>query len=147
MVTIDPKAYIEIDEFIKNFKKKYSKNIKISFVIDDIKELNIKNQKIFTLEKVEQIVNKLLNEIYGKPIYITTRSRNHFLICYRYIMFKFLFDIGYTVTAIGKHFCYSHPTVVHGKGCIKRFISIDDKKTLTAINIFNEEIQRHITNN
>ena len=47
MVTIDPKAYIEIDEFIKNFKKKYSKNIKISFVIDEVKELNIKNQKIF----------------------------------------------------------------------------------------------------
>jgi chromosomal replication initiation ATPase DnaA len=147
MVTIDPKAYTEINDFIRHFKITYSKKIKVSFVIDEIQELNLKNQELISFEKIEEIMNKMLNTCYNKPFLITSKSRDHKLILYRYIMFKFLCDIGYTLVAIGEYFGFSYCTVLHGRNRIKDLVSINDKETINIINLLNDKIQRHLFNN
>lgn len=118
-----------IDNFKKNFKKKFSMNLNIEYTFtEDIESVKL---PLLDLEQLEKIINDYLE--YNTSFEdIKQKTRHGDVIIYRHIFCKLARDMGYEWTKIGKHIKKNHASVIHGANSIKKYISIGDTNVIKA---------------
>ena len=110
-----------IDNFKKNFKKKFSMNLNIESV----------KLPLLELEQLQKIINDYLK--YNTNFHdIKQKTRHGDVIIYRHIFCKLARDMKYTWTKIGKFLNLNHASVLHGANSITKYIKIGDTNVITA---------------
>jgi hypothetical protein len=107
---VNKKLLKEAEETIETFKQKfYGKYGVWPIVTFPISEPKL---KVNSFAEAEEIVNTIMNKKEGHTHKLRDRVRMRSVVEYRQVLFKILFDLGYTCTSIGQHFGYDHATVI-----------------------------------
>jgi len=118
-----------IDNFKKNFKKKFSMNLNIEYTFND--EIESVKLPLLELEQLQKIINNYLK--YNTNFHdIKQKTRHGDVIIYRHIFCKLARDMKYTWTKIGKFLNLNHASVLHGANSITKYIKIGDTNVITA---------------
>lgn len=133
---VDKKARQDVLDFSRQFYINYG----IYPIV--LYSLNKDKSKTITLPDMEAVVNKLLFEKFGDTYDIRSKTRLRHIVMYRQIMFKILYDMGYTIVSIAKYFNYNHATILYSKDCVNDFLKLKDSQFLNVYNIIINEINQ-----
>lgn len=131
LLKIKQAARDDVTDFSKMFFQKYGVYPIVSYKIVE----NNEQLKIVPMYRVEKIVDKLIKDHYGNEYSVWTRNRYKFIIEYRQVMFKILYDMGYNYLAIGKYFKFAHCTILYSAKVINDYLNIKDNQ---ITNIYNQ---------
>ncbi len=131
LVKIKEDARYDVAKFSKEFNNKYGVYPVVMYKIVNDNQ----NLKIVPIDKVEKIVDRLIKDYYGENYSIWLRKRYKFLMEYKQVMFKILYDMGYTYSVLSKYFKYAHCTILYSNNTVNGYIKIKDEK---IINIYNQ---------
>lgn len=120
-IEIPKEANDDINKFCIEFYKKYNLFPFISFrTIQDKRET-------LSMSYVEFIVNQLLQqETLDASLNVKLKRRYKLLIAYRQCMFKILYEMGYSLSNIGRFFGFDHASVLHSKNEILKYLDLKD---------------------
>ena len=98
-------AYASVSKFCKEFNLNYGVYPTVLYTLskDKIKTISLKN--------IEELINNILKRTYDDSYNIRSKTRLKHIIIYRHVMFKILYDMGYTYTLLANYFNYSHATI------------------------------------
>jgi len=130
----------EATDDILAFSKKFY--LKYGVYPTVIYTLNKHKTKTVSLPEMENIINNLLKNHYNSDYTVRTRSRLRDIVIYRQIMFKMLYDMGYTLTVLSKFFNYNHATVLYSKDTVNDFLEINDARFSKIYNNILDEIKQ-----
>lgn len=136
----------ETKEFVNNFINKFYDLYGYKpFVFYGVQKTKL---KVFDFEKIEKVANTLLKAILDDkklPYYpITNRKRQRDVINVKHSVMKIMYEMGYTVMAIGKLLNVSHSTVSVGIAKINSFVEINDQVILSIISNIKYELEKQI---
>lgn len=136
------------DEKLKNQAKedvsKFCKNFYLTYGVYPTVLYTLSKTKIRTvsLVTIENIINDILQKTYDTDYTIRSKTRLKHIIIYRHVMFKILYDMGYTYTVMSGYFKYNHSTILHGVKTITNYLKFNDEETIKVYNIIKNEIAK-----
>ena len=139
-MVIDEKLRKEATAAVSEFCKKFYLNYGVYPTV--LYTLNKNKIKTISLKNAENIVNDLLKKTYDDSYNIRSRTRLKHVIVYRHVMFKMLYDMGYTYTVMSGYFKYNHATILYAVNTITNYIKFHDEKTIEVYNLIKNEISK-----
>ena len=129
-------AYASVSNFCKEFNLTYGVYPTVLYTLnkDKIKTISLKN--------IEELINNILKRTYDDSYNIRSKTRLKHIIIYRHVMFKILYDMGYTYTLLANYFKYSHATILYASNTITNYLKFNDQKTIEVYNILKNEIAK-----
>jgi len=133
-------AAIYVKRFIAVFHKKFGVVPSVMYSLDE--EENIPLISLNDLEKtVDSLISKdvLLKDIVN--ISVKSRSRKKRVMIFRQCTFKVATLMGYTYTAIGRHFEYDHSSIIYSCNTITGLLESGYSDILTIYTLIKDEIK------
>jgi hypothetical protein len=136
---VNKKQIKEAEETIETFKQKfYGKYGVWPIVTFPISEPKL---KVNSFAEAEDIVNTIMNKKEGHTHKLRDRVRMRSVVEYRQVLFKILFDLGYTCTSIAEHFGYDHATVIYSKKSVERLLETKNYRIINIVTILENELK------
>lgn len=129
-------AYAAVSKFCKEFNLTYGVYPTVLYT------LNKDKIKTISLNNIEELINNILKKTYDDSYNIRSKTRLKHIIIYRHVMFKILYDMGYTYTVLASYFKYSHATILYASNTITNYLKFNDQKTIEVYNIIKNEITK-----
>ena len=129
-------AKAAVSKFCKNFYLTYGVYPTVLYTLNKTKIRTI------SLKNAEDLVNTVLQRTYTDDYEVRSKTRLKHIIIYRHVMFKILYDMGYTYTVLANYFKYSHATILYASNTITNYLKFNDQKTIEVYNILKNEITK-----
>jgi len=133
---IKREAYAAVNKFCKEFQLTYGVYPTVLYT------LNKNKLKIISLNNIEELINNILKRTYHDSYNVRSKTRLKHIIIYRHVMFKILYDMGYTYTVLAEYFKYNHATILYASNTITNYLQFNDQKTIEVYNIIKNEITK-----
>jgi hypothetical protein len=129
-------AKAAVSKFCKDFYLTYGVYPTVLYTLSKTKIRTI------SLKNAEDLVNTVLQRTYADDYEVRSKTRLKHIIIYRHVMFKILYDMGYTYTVLAGYFKYSHATILYASNTITNYLKFNDQKTIEVYNIIKNEITK-----
>jgi len=134
---IPKEAHEDINKFCVDFYMKYKMFPFISF-----KTVQGKRETL-SMAYVEFVVNQLLQQATNDlSLNVKLKRRYKPLIAYRHCMFKILYEMGYSLSTMGRYFKFNHASILHGKNEVLKYLDLKDDLVVRI----NSEITNELEN-
>ena len=113
-----------VSKFCKDFHLTYGVYPTVIYTLNKSKS----KIKTMSLKDTEKLVNDILQKTYDDDYIVTSKTRLKHIVVYRHVMFKILYDMGYTYTVLSGYFKYNHATILHAVNTISNYLKFNDEK-------------------
>lgn len=129
-------AKAAVSKFCKDFYLTYGVYPTVLYTLNKTKIRTI------SLKNAEDLVNTILQRTYADDYEVRSKTRLKHIVIYRHVMFKILYDMGYTYTVLSGYFKFNHATILHGVKTITNYLQFNDERTIEVYNILKNEITK-----